>query len=187
MNLGRTEFETLENLGIYINYNSYGECISDLHIAPDRLYLEMAAYESPYDFIGDNHATFELLEQGYQEDMINAQGISPEYQSDSVAVYILPDVIWARRVNGVFSNFLAYLEPNRAHAVITYTKENDYQLSVRVPLCNKIGADELCLAFPTGGGRKAAAGINHLPIDQLESFIRKFELFYERGDARNGI
>jgi hypothetical protein len=179
-NLNQIELETLENLGIYINYNSYGSCVSDLHFAPDTLYREMAGYQSPFDFIAGNHATFAQLEHGYQEDMANAQRISPEYQSDSVAVFILPDTIWARRVNGVFGNYLANLDPARAHAVITHLKENDYQVSVRAPLCNKTGADELCSSFPSGGGRKSAAGINHLSINDLDDFIRKFDSFYKQ-------
>lgn len=178
LNLSQTELETLKNLGIYINYNGYGGCIDDLHFAPDRLYREMAEFQSPFDFIGGNRDIFTQLEQGYREDMANAQRLVPEYQSDAVAVFILPDTAWARRVNGVFGNFLANLHPSRAHAVITHNKDNDYQVGVRAPLSNKTGADELCSAFPTGGGRKAAAGINHLPGDQLSIFIKKFEDFY---------
>jgi hypothetical protein len=138
----------------------------------------MAEFQSPFDFIGGNRDIFTQLEQGYREDMANAQRLVPEYQSDAVAVFILPDTAWARRVNGVFGNFLANLHPSRAHAVITHNKGNDYQVGVRAPLSNKTGADELCSAFPTGGGRKAAAGINHLPGDQLSIFIKKFEDFY---------
>jgi hypothetical protein len=180
LNLKQSDLETLENLGIYINYNGYGSCIDDLHFAPDKLYREMAAFQSPFAFISDNPGIFTQLQQGYREDIANAQHIKPEYQSDAVAVFILPDTVWARRVNGVFGNLLANLNPDRAHAVITHNSENGYLISVRAPLANKTGADELCSAFPTGGGRKAAAGINHLPSDQLAIFIEKFEAFYSR-------
>jgi len=183
LNITRTQLENLKNLGIYINYNGYGSCIEDLYFAPDKLYREMAGFQSPFDFISDNPDIFMQLKQGYQEDMANAQRINPEYQSDAVVVFILPDTIWARRVNGVFGNFLANLNPTKAHAVITHNQGNDYQVGVRAPVCNKsqsnkTGADELCSVFPTGGGRKAAAGINHLPSDQLNIFIQKFEAFY---------
>ncbi|MGZ5031354.1 MAG: DHH family phosphoesterase [Methylobacter sp.] len=178
LNLSRTKLETLKDLGIYINYNGYGSSIDDLYFAPDRLYREMTGFQSPFDFISGNHEIFTQLKQGYQEDMANAQRIIPEYQSDAVAVYILPDTIWARRVNGVFGNCLANLNPTRAHAVITHNKDHDYQVSVRAPLANQTGADALCSAFPSGGGRKAAAGINHLPGDKLNSFIEKFQAFY---------
>ncbi len=178
LNLNPTELGTLLNLGIYINYNGYGSCIDDLHFAPDQLYREMTEFQSPFDFINNKHDIFKQLEQGYREDMTNAQRLKPEYQSDAGAIFILPDNVWARRVSGVFGNFLANLNPDRAHAVITPNREHDYQVSVRAPLSNKTGADELCSAFPTGGGRKAAAGINHLPANQLNIFIKKFEEFY---------
>ncbi len=178
LNLSQTELETLKNLGIYINYNGYGSCIADLHFAPDKLYREMAGFPSPFDFINGNPDIFTQLKQGYEEDMANALHLNPAYQSGSAAVFILPDTAWARRVSGVFGNFLANLNPARAHAIITLNKDNDYQVSVRAPLTNKTGADELCSAFPSGGGRKAAAGINHLPGDQLAIFIKKFEEFY---------
>lgn len=180
VNLSRSQLETLKNLGVYINYNGYGSCIEDLYFLPDNLYREMSCYQSPFDFINDNPHIFAQLKQGYQQDLANAQLIKPEYQSNAVAVFILPDTIWARRVNGVFGNFLANLHPTRAHAVITHNKDNNYQVGVRAPLANKTGADELCSAFPTGGGRKAAAGINHLPDDMLAIFIEKFEDFYSR-------
>jgi len=51
-------------------------------------------------------------------------------------------------------------------------------VGVRAPLNNKTGADELCRQFPSGGGRKAAAGINQLPEEQLTSFIDRFSQQY---------
>jgi hypothetical protein len=42
-------------------------------------------------------------------------------------------------------------------------------------LVTQQGADELCGLFKTGGGRKSAAGINHLPIDELTRFIDAFK------------
>jgi hypothetical protein len=47
-------------------------------------------------------------------------------------------------------------------------------VSVRAPLVNKTGADELCKRFPSGGGRKAAAGINALPEADIPAFIAAF-------------
>jgi hypothetical protein len=46
-------------------------------------------------------------------------------------------------------------------------------------LATKQGADELCGLFKTGGGRKSAAGINHLPIDELTRFIDAFKKQYQ--------
>jgi hypothetical protein len=87
---------------------------------------------------------------------------------------MLPDVAWSRRISGVFGNELANQFPNRAHAVLTLNRQGGYLISVRAPLNNRTGADELCSSFATGGGRKSAAGINHLPKEQLEYFIQCF-------------
>lgn len=176
--LSASDLKKLNDLGVCINYNGYGANIADLHFAPDALFRELVAYASPFDFMADNAATYERLLTGYAEDMAQALQIKPEYQTATVGVYILPDVAWARRISGVFGNELANQAPERAHAVLSFTPQNDYQVSVRAPLTNKTGADSLCGAFPTGGGRKSAAGINHLPLDQLAAFISAFEQTY---------
>ena len=170
--------DQLKNLGTYINYNGYGSCLADLHFAPDKLYLEMVAYASPIEFIANNQLIYQQLENGYLEDMYLAEQVQAEYSNEKIAVFILPDQTWARRVSGVFSNNLANQQPDRAHAVLTFTSDNDYQVSVRAPLNNKTKADQLCASFPTGGGRSAAAGINHLPEEYLVFFIEKFEQTY---------
>lgn len=178
LGLSADEQKKLHDLGVCINYNGYGASIADLHFAPDALFRELVSYASPFDFMAGNAAIYQRLLTGYAEDMDRAMRIKPEYQTDAVAVYILPDEAWARRISGVFGNELANQAPGRAHAVLSFTKQNDYQVSVRAPLTTKTGADELCSAFPTGGGRKSAAGINHLPLDQLAAFITAFEQKY---------
>jgi hypothetical protein len=90
------------------------------------------------------------------------------------AAYLLPDEAWARRVNGIFANKLANDDPMRAHAVITSNRFGEYTISVRAPVANPQGADTLCLRFETGGGRRAAAGINRLPADALDGFLAMF-------------
>ena len=114
----------------------------------------------------------------FAEDMAQALKIKPHYQTEAIGVYELPDVAWARRISGVFGNELANQTPTRAHAVLSFTEQGDYQISVRAPLTNKTGADDLCSAFPTGGGRKSAAGINHLPLAKLADVNSAFEQTY---------
>ncbi|MDP2902316.1 MAG: DHH family phosphoesterase [Methylovulum sp.] len=176
--LSADDLKKLNDLGVYINYNGYGADIADLHFAPDALFRELVPYASPFDFMIDNKAIHEQLLTGYADDMAMALQMKPEYQTGVVGVYILPDVAWARRISGVFGNELANRTPGRAHAVLSHTEQGDYQISVRAPLTNKTGADELCSAFPTGGGRKSAAGINHLPLANLSAFITAFEQKY---------
>lgn len=172
------ELTLLENLGTYINYNGYGENIADLHFAPMELFQRVSAYANPLDFIRDSRAQFEKLENGYREDMASAAALKPEVATEKAAVFMLPNQAWARRVSGVYSNDLTNQFPARAHAVLTEKSNGNYLISVRAPLKNKTGADELCRRFPTGGGRAAAAGINDLPKAQLQDFIDQFSAFY---------
>lgn len=176
--LSEESLKKLHDLGICINYNGYGGSIEDLHFAPESLFAELAPYASPFAFMQDNREIYQRLLAAYSNDMSLAMQIKPEYQTATIAVYLLPDEAWARRISGVFGNALANRTPERAHAVLSYTAQQDFQISVRAPLTNKTGADELCAAFPTGGGRKSAAGINHLPPSELPVFIRKFEEQY---------
>ncbi|HIF53837.1 MAG: DHH family phosphoesterase [Methylococcales bacterium] len=178
LSLTENQLQQLKMLGICINYNSYGNSIADLHFAPDLLYQEMLPYASPFDFMADNTEVYERLLTGYSNDMAAVSHLEPEYKTDKVAVYQLPDESWAKRVNGVFGNELANNNPARAHAVVTLNAQKGYQISVRAPLDKKTGAGELCASFPTGGGRAAAAGINHLPIEELATFIAAFENKY---------
>ena len=178
LNLGDDKLQQLENLGIYINYNGYGSNLADLHFEPAELYRKVSVHPSPFEFMSGGREDFEKLEQGYQQDMSTAESLAPEYRDAAVAVFMMPNEAWARRVSGVYSNDLANGDPARAHAVLTEKANGCYLVSVRAPLNNKTGADELCMKFPTGGGRKAAAGVNDLPGDMLKEFIDTFAAFY---------
>ena len=175
LKLSEQQLTLLENLGIYINYNGYGSNLEELHFKPDELYRLLSHYQSPFDFVSDNAEQFDRLESGYHQDLTAAKSTEPLKATDSAAVFVLPDASWARRVSGVYSNDLTNQNPNRAHAVLTEKANGNYLVSVRAPLSNKKGAAALCMQFPTGGGREAAAGINDLPMEMLGEFIDKFE------------
>jgi len=177
LDISGPELDSLEELGTYINYNGYGPAIEDLHYDPRDLYLNLYAAEGPLDFVG-NSPDFRKLRDGYREDMAAAAALEPMHADHVTAVYILPDEAWARRVSGVYSNDLATDNPGRAHAVLTVKPNGNYLVSVRAPMRNKQGAADLCMQFPTGGGRAGAAGINDLPGDSLDDFVTAFRAAY---------
>ena len=175
LNLSAEKAALLQNLGIYMNFNGYGASVEELHFAPDELYAVLSQYSSPFDFVSDNNENFQKLEQGYQQDIEAAQSTIALVATDAIAAFVLPDEPWARRASGVYSNQLANDNPDRGHAVLTVKPNGHYLVSVRAPLNNKKGAAALCMHFPTGGGREAAAGINDLPADMLANFLDKFK------------
>ena len=165
--------DALRELGECLNYNGYGDSLDDLHFHPADLYRAMKPHADPFSFIQDA-PEFHTLRSGYALDMAQARAVSASESIPSGAVYILPDEAWARRVSGVYANDLATAHPQRAHALLTRSPKGHYVVSVRAPLVNKTGADELCKRFDTGGGRKAAAGINVLPESRIPDFIAAF-------------
>jgi hypothetical protein len=178
LNLTDAQLTLLDNLGTYINYNGYGSSLDDLHFAPAELFGLVRPYATPFAFVEGDRETFEKLETGYREDMGSAASIEAARADEKTAVFVLPDEAWARRVSGVYSNNLANANPARAHAVLTERADGTYLVSVRAPLQDKRGADDLCRQFPTGGGRAAAAGINALPGDQLAAFMDALSAAY---------
>jgi hypothetical protein len=174
LQLTESKLDSLKNLGIYLNYNGYGSSLEDLHFHPADLYQKIQPYEDPMGFI-ESDSAYQQLRDGYKSDMENTETLQPEIETSKGAVFMLPDKSWARRVSGVFGNELARKFPDRAHALLTLKKDNGYIVSVRAPLATKTGADELCRQFETGGGRQAAAGINHLPENDAELFIQRFQ------------
>lgn len=176
LELNHTELARLHELGECLNYNAYGETIDDLHYHPSDLYQTMSPYADPREFMIDE-PVYEVLKNALKEDMGRAEAIKPEFAGDRAALYVLPDAAWSRRINGLLGNRLAQDHPRRAHAVLV-TKVGGYTVSVRAPLSDSQGADELCAQFDSGGGRKAAAGINLLPLSQLAIFVDAFRTAY---------
>jgi len=175
----------LNELGTYINYNGYGQVVSDLHFHPAALYQALLKYPDPFALIAEPDSIFSQLKSAYLADMGKAQAAKVLNDNDVVKTIVLDDAPWARRVSGVFGNDLANQSPDKAHIVITLNQveaanEQTYTVSLRAPLNNKQGAGDICAQFPTGGGRAAAAGVNALPIDSLDEFIKVVEDYYQR-------
>lgn len=170
--------DQLERLGILINYNGYGASVEDLHFHPADLYGHLSDFDTPMAFLSDKPDIFTKLDEGYESDMTVARNGMVIDQTDAGLLLELPNTVASRRVSGVYGNALAQKFPERAHAILT-CKEGGYVVSVRAPLSNRIGADSLCMQFETGGGRAAAAGINDLPLGDLDRFVEAFQQAYD--------
>jgi hypothetical protein len=172
LHLREEPLQRLRLLGECVNYNSYGLSQDDLLFHPADLYRRLAPYSDPFDFMAEEDV-FPMLREGMESDLGKARRLRPEFAEAHAALYLLPDAPWARRASGLFGNELARMEPDRAHAVLLPLKEGGWRVSVRAPL-GRGGADRLCRAFPSGGGRTAAAGINRLPAEMFDAFVERF-------------
>jgi hypothetical protein len=173
LNLSTGQLAQLQSLGECLNYNGYGETLDDLFFDPADLYRQLRPYTDPFAFIAESPA-YQILKTGYQDDMARAVAVSATEERAAGRIFMLPAEKWARRISGVFGNQLAVESPAQAHAVLTGKPGGGYLVSVRAPLNAKSGADDLCSQFDSGGGRRGAAGINHLPDAELGRFIALF-------------
>jgi hypothetical protein len=177
LGLSAADLANLRELGVCINYNSYGEQLADLFCPPAELYRRLRPFADHLQFIREE-PIFGILSEGYAQDMAQARGTKPSLENDHCRLYILPAQPWARRVSGVFANALALESPALAHALLTRLPAGGFLVSVRAPQSRPIGADQLCRQFDTGGGRKAAAGINHLPDADYDRFVAALATFF---------
>ena len=162
--------EPLRELGILINYNAYGESLSDLHYHPDALYLLLAPYRTPQAFLAADTDVLPTLREGFRSDRRVAESGTVLLDTPSAYAVTLPDGPASRRYSGIHGNTLASQHPDRAHAVLTERDGDTYQISLRAPLRNRRGAVGLAKQFG-GGGREAAAGIDALPASDLPRFL----------------
>ncbi len=173
------EVAKLRELGDLLSYNAYGDDEADLVVAPAELYRSLAAHRDPFAFLRDAPESRRIMRQK-DEDTAQASVARPHATLAGGVVYVLPDAPWSRRMRGLLANELANRFPQRAHAVITPDDAGCYTVSVRAPLARPDGADALCRAFPGGGGRRGAAGINRLPRDQLDRFVAAMDAAFAR-------
>ncbi|EKO3396591.1 DHH family phosphoesterase [Vibrio fluvialis] len=170
--------EQLKELGTLINYNGYGQSVSDLHYHPADLFRALLGYSSPFEVIADPTSPYAVLKQAYEQDIAQALAKPAVYESKTLRVFALADEAASHRVSGVYGNLLANQKPDQAHVVLTVADDESYTVSLRAPLNKKRGAGTLCSQFATGGGREAAAGINRLPKQDLARLIASVEAYY---------
>ena len=176
------ETAALETLGRILNYNAYGETVADLHVPPDRLYRELHPYDDPLAFIADA-SCYKALAAGYRADLARLASIEPYCRFDGASVYLLPAAGWARSISGVLANRLAQCEPGCSFAVLTECASGVFGVSVRSGDPQGRPANVLCERFASGGGRRAAAGINRLPADELDAFLAAFRGYFTRSGS----
>ena len=173
LNLPPKQLDLLKQLGEAINYNAYGETEADLFYPPAALYRMLSEYEDPFDFI-EHEEVLRILKDGYAEDVNRLRYLKPDFDNGQCVLYVLPNEASSRRISGMFANLLAQDNRNRALAVLTPRQDANYLVSVRAP-ASKPYADTVCLEFPSGGGRKIAAGINCLTRADVTRFTTRFQ------------
>lgn len=173
------ELEQLQRLGLLLNYNGYGRNMSELHFHPGDLFKQLIESHHPLQLTAKAQASVALLDAAYQDDLSQARLQSPLYQNTQAQLFYFPNQAWAHRIYGLYGNELSYDDPNCAYALAIDQGNGQLTVSVRAPFNAPYGAAAVCSQFVGGGGREGAAGINSLPIAQLDTFWRIFSDSYQ--------
>jgi len=177
LDLDDTVTGVLQRLGESLNYNAYGDDVSELLFDPEDLHRRMRGIVDPLRFAEDDPA-FGILEKSMQDDLERSGALVPILESASVACFELPDAAWSRRVSGVLANRLAREHPSRAHALLTPSR-GAFTVSIRAPIDDPKGADLVAIGFPGGGGRAGAAGTGGLMVNDVPRLLKALRRVYE--------
>ena len=173
-NLGEDQITLLKQIGLVVNYNSYGQTVEDLFFTPEEIAEAAKACGSDVFSFPEQGDIFSILLKNFGKDMSAASCQEPYSISDKAVIYILPNEHWTHRVMGAFSNHLVSSNKDLACAIAVLNSDDTYRISVRSSLNNPYGAGDLCKKFG-GGGREKAGGINNLEASELDNFKEEFE------------
>lgn len=168
----------LQDLGETLNYNGYGQVLEDLACDPVLVARDLEAYDDPFTYLRGSDV-FQTIAQQKASDEAAMGDAKVLHQSPAGEVILLPAGDASRRLSGIYGNDKATAAPHRAHAILTHLDQGEgFRISIRSPLERPQGADQLATRFPTGGGRAGAAGVNELPPQALDEFLRAFDEVY---------
>ena len=164
----------LKQIGLVVNYNSYGQTIEDLFYSPEEIAEVVRACGSDIFKFLEQGDIFSTLLENFNADMSSAVCQEPFSISENGVIYTLPNEAWTHRIMGSFSNHLVSTNKNLACAIAVLNSDGTYRISVRSSINNPHGAGNLCGNFG-GGGREKAGGINNLPASDMNTFKEEFD------------
>ena len=171
--LDALQTKLLKEIGLSINYNSYGKTENDLFFRINDV-VNMVEDCGKDVFNIAKHEIFLKLLESFNSDMSTALCQAPYSINEKGVIYIFPDEPWSHRILGAFSNHLVNVNKNSACAIAVENSDKTYRISVRSSLNNPYGAGNLCKIF-RGGGREKAGGIDDLEESDLPKFKEQFE------------
>lgn len=174
------QWPRLEKAGRLLNYNAYGDRPGDVLIDPADMAARMAPFASALDFCGES-SIFGPLQDQFESDRDRFENLHVLAEGPGARAYLVPDQAWARRYAATWANDQILAHPGRALSVHHVLPDGAHLVSIRSPRLpgrSSPPAADLAREFPTGGGRKLAAGINRLDPADLDRFLARFVAYY---------
>lgn len=177
-NLSDDQITVLKQIGLVVNYNSYGQTVEDLFYSPEEIAEAVKACGSDIFRFTEQSDIFSTLLENFSADMSSAVCQEPYSIGENTVIYTLPNEPWTHRIMGSFSNHLVSTNKELACAIAVLNSDETYRISVRSSINNPHGAGDLCKKFG-GGGREKAGGVNNLDESELDTFKKEFDRTFQ--------
>ena len=177
-NLSDDQITVLKQIGLVVNYNSYGQTVEDLFYSPEEIAEAVKACGSDIFRFTEQSDIFPTLLENFSADMSSAVCQEPYSIGEKTVIYTLPNEAWTHRIMGSFSNHLVSNNKDLACAIAVLNSDGTYRISVRSSINNPHGAGDLCKKFG-GGGREKAGGVNNLDESELDNFKKEFDRTFQ--------
>ena len=194
------EAALLRRVGVLLNYNAYGDEPGDALFDAAEIAARMAPIASALDFCWEPSIIAPLAAQLRRGPRALPRARSPGGVGLGASAFLVPDEAFARRYGATWANERVMQKPGEALAVLHPRKDGTYTVSIRSPRDWRAGsarlqrirggadrgrserkgakdgegavpsAAELAKEFPTGGGRKLAAGIDVVARGSVGAF-----------------
>ena len=171
LEMADADIETLRELGECLNYNAYGQDLTELHFDPAELYQSMQPYTDPLAFHAHSPEV-DVLSRASAQDLQRAMALRTEDIGNDAVMVTMPDEPWSRRIAGNFANALAQRHRDRIVALLLRTG-GGYQVSLRAPDLGGLAMHLLAQEFESGGGRARSAGIQFLPESDVARLLAR--------------
>jgi oligoribonuclease NrnB/cAMP/cGMP phosphodiesterase (DHH superfamily) len=167
----------LKQIGLTVNYNSYGQTVDDLFYSPEEIAKAVKACGSDIFSFTEQNDIFSTLLENFSNDLSSAVCQEPYSISKNGVIYVFPNEVWTHRIMGSFSNHLVSTNKDLACAIAVLNSDETYRISVRSSINNPYGAGNFCKRFG-GGGREKAGGTDNLKASELDEFKEEFEKIF---------
>lgn len=169
--ISAADAKVLEQVGRFINYNSYGNSATDLFFHPVDICHDVLKYSDPVEFYRQSEIP-KKIERFYEED--RTQFLNFLGQLKAADILDLPNEPWSIRFSGEAGNTLSRMYPDRTFAIVSQNRDSTYNVSVRSSKNSMVHIGQFCNQFHNGGGRAHSGGITSLPSEQLQHFKSEF-------------
>lgn len=166
----------LRRVGEAFNYNAYAADTQTAVVDAATLYRSLAGIADP--LVLADSTPVRLLEEMSRDDLAVALGAGPALETAGLIAHVLPEGLPGRRARGLLAQRLQAVANGRAVAVVAPDGDGFATVSLRCAAQPGRSAAGFASRYPGGGGRATAAGIDRLPLADVDALLGALQAYF---------